>query len=51
MFESHFISDPLTLELGETNETALLLSYSAGPLRFSASAFRARWPKRATRTM
>lgn len=40
VFESHFISDPLTLELGETNETALLLSYSAGPLGFSAGAFR-----------
>lgn len=40
VFESHFISDPLTLELGETNETALLLSYSAGPLGLSAGAFR-----------
>lgn len=40
VFESHFISDPLTLELGETNETALLLSHSAGPLGLSAGAFR-----------
>ncbi|MBW7956390.1 MAG: LbtU family siderophore porin [Deltaproteobacteria bacterium] len=40
VFESHFISDPLTLELGETNETALLVSYSAGPLGLSAGAFR-----------
>ncbi|MBE9531267.1 MAG: LbtU family siderophore porin [Proteobacteria bacterium] len=27
VFNSHFISDPMTLELGETNESALLLSY------------------------
>ncbi len=30
-FESHFISDPLTLELAETNDTALALSFEAGP--------------------
>lgn len=27
MFNSHFISDPLTLELGETNESAILIGY------------------------
>lgn len=27
MFNSHFVSDPLTLELGETNDTALYLDY------------------------
>ncbi|MDY0269452.1 LbtU family siderophore porin [Trichloromonas sp.] len=30
MFNSHFISDPLTLELGETNDTALYLDYQWG---------------------
>lgn len=40
VFESHFISDPLTLELGETNETAVLISYEAGPLGLSAGVFR-----------
>jgi len=29
-FESRFISDPLTLELGETNDTALALGWSRG---------------------
>jgi hypothetical protein len=37
VFHSHFISDPLTLELGETRETALLLGY--GHDLFSVSAF------------
>jgi len=37
VFHSHFISDPLTLELGETRETALLLGY--GRELFSLSAF------------
>ncbi len=36
-FHSHFISDPLTLELGETRETALLGGYKQD--RFSLSAF------------
>jgi hypothetical protein len=29
-FNSHFVSDPLTLELGETNDTALYLDYLWG---------------------
>jgi len=37
VFHSHFISDPLTLELGESRETALLLGY--GRELFSLSAF------------
>lgn len=37
VFHSHFISDPLTLELGETRETAALLGY--GHELFSLSAF------------
>jgi len=37
VFHSHFISDPLTLELGETRETALLIGY--GHELFSLSAF------------
>lgn len=40
VFESHFISDPFTLELGETNETALLLSYAAGPVGLLGGVFR-----------
>lgn len=38
-FNSHFISDPLTLELGETNETALLLSRSSDLYGFSVGFF------------
>jgi hypothetical protein len=38
-FESHFISDPLTLELGETRETALVAGISAGWLNVAAGAF------------
>lgn len=38
-FESMFISDPLTLELGETNESAVLGGYVAGPFDFSAGVF------------
>jgi len=30
MFNSHFVSDPLTLELGETNDTALYFDYLWG---------------------
>jgi hypothetical protein len=37
VFHSHFISDPLTLELGETRETAALVGY--GHDLFSLSAF------------
>jgi hypothetical protein len=37
VFNSHFISDPLTLELGETRETALLAGYNRD--LFSLSAF------------
>ncbi|MBE0618372.1 MAG: LbtU family siderophore porin [Proteobacteria bacterium] len=36
-YPSHFISDPLTLELGETRETAILLGYEHE--LFSLSAF------------
>jgi len=32
MFNSHFVSDPLTLELGETNDTALYFDYLWGDL-------------------
>ena len=32
MFNSHFVSDPLTLELGETNNTALYFDYLWGDL-------------------
>ncbi|MBW2642230.1 MAG: LbtU family siderophore porin [Deltaproteobacteria bacterium] len=38
-FESHFISDPLTLELGETRESALTVGYVNEWLDFSVSAF------------
>lgn len=37
VYNSHFISDPLTLALGETRETALLAGYSRE--HFSLSAF------------
>ncbi|HXV22509.1 MAG TPA: LbtU family siderophore porin, partial [Desulfuromonadales bacterium] len=39
VFHSHFISDPLTLELGETRETALLAGYTYGPATLSAFVF------------
>ncbi|MDT8317664.1 MAG: LbtU family siderophore porin [bacterium] len=39
VFNSHFISDPLTLELGETNETALIIGYSKDMIDFSAGVF------------
>jgi len=38
-FESHFISDPLTLELGETRESALTVGYVNEWMDFSVSAF------------
>lgn len=39
MFNSHFISDPLTLELGETNETALMIGYTNDMVDLSVAAF------------
>ncbi|MBI5443044.1 MAG: LbtU family siderophore porin [Deltaproteobacteria bacterium] len=39
VFYSHFITDPLTLELGETRETAFLSSYEYGPAKLSAFVF------------
>lgn len=39
VFESNMVSDPLTLELGETREAALLLGYEANGLYASAYAF------------
>lgn len=39
VFHSHFISDPLTLELGETRETALLGGYENDFVRISAYLF------------
>jgi len=38
-FESHFISDPLTLELGETRESALTAGYVNEWMDVSVSAF------------
>ncbi|MGD2029684.1 MAG: LbtU family siderophore porin [Desulfobacterales bacterium] len=38
-FESHFISDPLTLELGETRETALTVGCANEWMDVSASVF------------
>ncbi|MFO7971556.1 MAG: LbtU family siderophore porin, partial [Desulfobacterales bacterium] len=38
-FESHFISDPLTLELGETRESALTAGYVNEWMNVSVSAF------------
>jgi hypothetical protein len=38
-FESHFISDPLTLELGETRESALTVGYVNEWMDVSVSAF------------
>ncbi len=38
-FESHFISDPLTLELGETRESALTVGCVNEWMGFSVSAF------------
>ena len=39
VYNSHFISDPLTLALGETRETALLAGYSREHLSLSAFLF------------
>lgn len=38
-FNSHFISDPFTLELGETNESALMVSYGADKFEVSLVVF------------
>lgn len=38
-FESHFVSDPMTLEVGETRETALSISYAYDPLEVSIAAY------------
>lgn len=39
MFNTHFISDPLTLELGETRESAALVGYATDHFDISLSAF------------
>jgi hypothetical protein len=39
VFHSHFISDSLTLELGETRETAMLAGFTYGPATLSAFIF------------
>lgn len=38
-FETHFISDPLTLELGETNQSSLVLTYAKNMIELSVGAF------------
>lgn len=38
-FESHFISDPMTLELGETNEGAAVVGFANDFMDVSAGAF------------
>jgi len=38
-FESHFISDPLTLELGETKEDGVTVGYADNGLNISATLF------------
>lgn len=38
-FESHFIRDPLTLELGEINESAFKVSMTMGPVDFCTAIF------------
>lgn len=39
VYNSHFISDPYTLELGETNKSTVMLDYTTGPLTVSAGVF------------
>ncbi len=39
MFENHFIRDPLTLELGETNESAVVAGFRNDLLKLSVGAF------------
>jgi hypothetical protein len=38
-FNSHFVSDPLVLELGETRESAAVLAYANGPFEVKLGAF------------
>lgn len=38
-FESHFISDPMTLEIGETNQNALKVGYTNDWIELSAAIF------------
>ncbi|WP_145926351.1 LbtU family siderophore porin [Syntrophotalea acetylenica] len=38
-FETHFISDPLTLELGETRESAVVIGYASDLLELSFGVF------------
>ena len=38
-FHSHFVSDPLTLTLGETRQTAMLVGYGQGGVQLQAFAF------------
>lgn len=38
-FESHFVSDPYTLELGETSESAILIGYTKALVNFSLGLF------------
>lgn len=40
MFYSHFITDPITLELGETRKTAAMLGYTHDYFDIHAGAFR-----------
>ncbi len=39
-FESHFISDPLTLTLGETNDTAVVAGYANDTVELNAGVLR-----------
>lgn len=39
VFNSHFISDPQTLELGEINESAFMAGYDSEKMTFSVGAF------------
>jgi hypothetical protein len=39
MFNSHFITDPLTLELGETRETSVLVGFTNEMFELKAGAF------------
>lgn len=44
-FESHFISDPQTLILGETNDTAAVVGYASGLVDINAGVFRGKVKK------
>lgn len=39
MFNSHFITDPMTLDLGETRETAVLIGYGNDMLNLSVGVY------------